>query len=170
MAINYQNAFKEILDTLREILYNETKLKVYFDKGWKSRATQYFNIVPETSNVLSRFNGGSTREYSANIRYYLKKGNYDKHSHIDYLTDMGERITRLFNDKSNATSTSDLFQGILSQFSESDQTFGSMVAYTFHEGRIENVTYDPSRDDTEESDELHIVEFEFLAIVTEVFI
>tara|TARA_Y100000004_G_C8779294_1_gene354253 strand:- start:167 stop:679 length:513 start_codon:yes stop_codon:yes gene_type:complete len=170
LAINYKNAFKKILDTLREILYNETKLKVHFDKGYHNRDTMYFNIMPNTSSVVSRFNGGSTREYSATIKYYLKKGNYDKHSHIDYLTDMGERVTRLFNDKSNATSTSDLFQGILSQFSESDATFGTQVAYTFHEGRIENITYDPSRDDTEELDELHIVEFEFLAIVTEVFI
>ena len=45
-----------------------------------------------------------------------------------------------------------------------------IVAYTFHDGRIEDVAYDPSRDDTEEVDDLHIVEFEFEAIVTEVFI
>lgn len=170
MAINYQNAFKEILDTLKEIIYNETKLPVRFDKGYKTKGNQYFNIQPVGSDVLSRFNGGSTREYTANIKYYLRKGNYDKHSHIDYLTDIGERITRLFNDKSNATSTSDLFQGVLSQFSESNIAFGNMVAYTFHEGRIESVSYDPSRDDSEELEDLHIVEFEFLAIVTEVFI
>ena len=170
MAINYQNAFKEILDTLKEILTNETKLTVYFDKGFKNRNTQYFNIQPINANILSRFNGGTTREYNVAIKYYLKKGNYDKHSHIDYLTDIGERVTRLFNDKANAISTSDWFQGVLSQFSESDSTCGAMIAYTFHEGRIENVSYDPSREDTEESEELHIVEFDFLAIVTEVFI
>ena len=170
MAINYQNAFKEILNTLKEILYNETKLPIHFDKGYKGRANQYFNITPTSANIISRFSGGTTRGYSVNIRYYLQKGNYEKHTHIDYLTDTGEKIQRLFNEKSKAVSTNDLFQGVLSTFVDSNVQFGAMVAYTFHDGRIEDVTYDPSRDDEEESEDLHIVEFEFEAIVTEVFI
>jgi len=170
MAINYSNAFKEILGALKEILYNETKLSVHFDRKYKSRATQYFNISPISSTVTSRFSGGSTREYNAEISYYLQKGNYEKHTHLDYLTDMGEKITRLFNDKTNAVSTNDLFQGIISQFSESNQAFGSMVAYTFHDGRIENVDYQPDRNDDEEMEDLNIVKFEFIATVTEVFI
>jgi len=170
MAINYQNAFKEILNALKEIIYNETKLPIHFDKDYQARSNQYFNLKPTSANIISRFSGGTTRGYNVNIRYYLQKGNYEKHTHIDYLTDTGEKIQRLFNDKSNAVSTNDLFQGVLSTFADSNAQFGAMVAYTFHDGRIEDVAYDPSRDDTEEVDDLHIVEFEFEAIVTEVFI
>ena len=169
MAINYSNAFKAILDALKEILYNETKLQVHFDKDYEAKASQYFNMKPVSSNVVTRFSGGSTREYSVQIRYYLRKGNYDKHTHIDYLTDTGERIARLFNDKTNPTSSSELFQGIIAQFSESDEAFGTMVAYTFHDCRIQDIDYDPSRSDIEEQADLHIIEFEFLAIVTEVY-
>ena len=76
----------------------------------------------------------------------------------------------MFNDKSNATSVNDLFQGILSQFSQLQSSFESSVAYSFHDGRIETLTYQPDRDESEENTELHIVEFEFLAVVTEVFL
>ena len=169
MAINYNNAFKEVLDALKEILHNETKMRVYFDKDYEARATQYFNLTPVSSNVVSRFSGGSTREYTVSMRYYLQKGNYDKHTHIDYITDTGERITRLFNDKRNPIATNELFQGIIAQFSEGNEQFGAMVAYTFHDGRIENVDYQPNRSDNEEKNDLHIVEFEFIGIVTEVF-
>ena len=170
MAINYSNAFKEILNTLAEIIKNETSLQVHFDTTYKGRNTQYFNILPISNSVVSRFSGGSTREYNVEIRYYLKKGNYGKQSHIDFLTDIGERITRLFNDKSNASSVSELFQGILTQFSQMNDAFQSAVAYSFHDGRIESLSYQPDRDESEENPELHIVEFEFLAVVTEVFI
>ena len=169
MPINYTNAFKAILDALKEILYNEFKLRVFFDKDFKSRATQYFNLTPVSSDIVSRFSGGSTREYNVNIRYYLQKGNYDKHTHIDYLTDTGERVARLFNDKRNPTSTNELFQGIISQFSESNEAFGDMVAYTFHDGRIENIAYQPDRQDNEEKSDLHIIDLDFIGIVTEVF-
>ena len=169
MAINYTNAFKEILDALKEILYNETKLSVYFDKDYQTRATQYFNLKPASSNVVTRFSGGSTREYNVEIRYYLRKGNYEKHTHIDYLTDTGERIARLFNDKSNPSSTNELFQGIIGQFSESNAQFGAMVAYTFHDGRVQDIDYSPDRSDAEELNDLHIIEFEFIGIVTEVY-
>lgn len=170
MAINYSNAFKEVINTVSEIIKNETKLPVYFDADYKNRATQYFNIQPISSVTQSRFSGGSTREYEVEIKYYLHKGNYGKNTHIDFLTDIGERITRLFNDKSNASSVNDLFQGILAQFSQAQSTFENSVAYTFHDGRIESLSYQPDRDESEENTELHIVEFEFLAVVTEVFI
>jgi len=169
MAINYTNAFKAILDALQEILYNEFKLRVHYDKDYEARASQYFNLTPVSSDIVSRFSGGSTREYRVGLRYYLQKGNYGKHTHIDYLTDTGERVARLFNDKRNATATSELFQGIISQFSESDESFGAMVAYTFHDGRIEDISYQPNRSESEDKSDLHIVEFEFIGIVTEVF-
>ena len=170
MAINYHNAFKEVINTLAEIIKNETKLPVHFDSNYKNRGTQYFNIKPVQNSVVSRFSGGTTREYEDEIRYYLRKGNYGKLTHLDFLTDTAERIQRLFNDKSNATSVNDLFQGILSQFSQLQSSFESSVAYSFHDGRIETLTYQPDRDESEENTELHIVEFEFLAVVTEVFL
>ena len=170
MAINYTNAFKSILDALKEILVNELNYPVFFDKDYEARSSQYFNLQPVSSSIESRFSGGSTREYTVQIKYYLRKGNYEKHTHIDYLTDTGERIARLFNDKSNADSTNALFQGIIAQFVDSNVAFGALVAYTFHDGRIQDISYQPSRSDKEERSELHIVEFEFLAIVTEVFI
>ena len=170
MPITYSNAFKEILDALKEILANEFKLPVHFDRNYKARSNQYFNLIPNSADVASRFSGGSTREYSVQIKYYLAKGNYGKHTHVDYLTDVGERISRLFNDKRNATSTNDLFQGVLAQFSESQGTFASQIAYTFHDGRIEGIEYRPSLSESEEQENLNVVEFEFLAIVTEVFV
>lgn len=170
MAINYHNAFKEVMNTVAEIIRNETKLPVHFDPNYQNKATQYFNIKPIASNVASRFSGGSTREYEIEIRYYLRKGNYGKLTHLDFMTDIGERIQRLFNDKSNASSVNDLFQGIITQFSQLQSTFEQSVAYSFHDGRIETLTYQPDRDESEEISELHILEFEFLAVVTEVFI
>ena len=170
MAINYHNAFKEVINTLAEIIKNETNLPVHFDANYQNRATQYFNIKPISNSVQSRFSGGSTREYDVEIRYYLRKGNYGKQTHLDFLTEIGERIQRLFNDKSNATSVNDLFQGILLDFSQMNSTFEQSVAYSFHDGRIETLSYQPDRDESEENPELHILEFEFLAVVTEVFI
>ena len=170
MGINYHNAFKEVMNTVAEIIRNETKLPVHFDPNFESKATQYFNIKPISSSVISRFSGGQTREYEIEIRYYLRKGNYGKNTHLDFLTNIGERIQRLFNDKSNATSVNDLFQGILTQFNQLQSTFEKTIAYSFHDGRIENLSYQPDRDETEEDSELHILEFEFLAVVTEVFI
>jgi hypothetical protein len=144
MAITYTNAFKEILNTLKEILYNELKIPVHYDKDYQARASQYLNIKPISSDVISRFSGSSTREYEAEIRYYLQKGNPEKHTTLDYMTDVGERIFRLFNDKTNAVSTNDLFKGIMTNFSASIGTFNQQVAYTFQDGRIEGITYQPS--------------------------
>ena len=55
MAINYHNAFKEVINTLAEIIKNETKLPVHFDSNYKNRGTQYFNIKPVQNSVVSRF-------------------------------------------------------------------------------------------------------------------
>jgi len=168
MAITYSNAFKEVINTLAEIIRNETKIPVHFDPEYSERATQYFNITPISNTVISRFSGGSTREYNVEIKYFLRKGNYGKHTHIDFLTDIGERITRLFNDKRNASSINELFQGVLSQFVESQGTFAGAIAYSFHDGRIESVNYQPDKDDSEDFDDLHIVDFDFNCVITEV--
>ena len=170
MAITFSNAYKEILNTLKEIIHNELKIPVHFDLSFQDRHNQYVNIEPLGFDLVSRFAGSSQREYTATIKYYLKKGNYEKHTHLDYLTDVGERLTRLFNDKSNATSTNDLFQGVLSQFSESTGTFAQNIAYTFHDGRIESIDYQPNRNETEQLENLNIVELTFLAVVTEVYL
>jgi len=170
MAIQFTNAFREILDTLKEILTNEFKISVHFDKDFEAQASQYFNLSPEVVSTVARSSGSTTREYSVNIRYYLIKGNYEKHSHIDYLTSVAERMSRLFNDKRNAISTNDLFKGVLATFAESENTFDSLIAYTFHDGRIEEVNYQPTLTDKENIENVNVLDFTFQAIVTEVYL
>ena len=158
------------MNTLKEIVHNELKIPVHFDMTFQDRHNQYVNIAPLGYDLQSRFAGSSTREYTAILRYYLKKGNYEKHTHLDYLTSIGERLTRLFNDKQNATSTNDLFQGVLSQFSESTGSFAQNIAYTFHDGRIDSIDYQPNKSEAEEIENLNVIELTFLAVVTEVYL
>mgnify|MGYP001366761143 CR=1 FL=1 len=170
MAITFSNAFKEILNTLKEIIHNELKIPIHFDKDFEDRHNQYINILPLGFDVVSRFAGSSQREYSATLKYYLKKGNYEKHTHLDYLTSVGERLTRLFNDNTNPVSSNDLFKGVLSQFSESTGTMAQNIAYTFHDGRIDSIDYQPNLSEKEQLENLNVVELTFTAIVTEVYL
>ena len=148
MAITFTNKFKLIMDTIKEILTDETNLPVYTDPDFKTRATQFFNLTPITSNSLNRYNIGENREYAIQIRYYLKKGAYEKHRVLDYTMAMGERIIRLFNNTKNSTYT-------------------ALSSVGFDDGLIETVDYQPDRTPEEDDEELNIVEFTFVGRVTE---
>lgn len=148
MAITYTNYFKTVLEALRDVIQSETNLPVYADPDFETRATQYFNLTPISSSLLNQYNTGENREYEVEIRYYLRRGAYEKHKVLDYTTAMAERIIRLFNKKDNAG-------------------FTTLTSSDFNEGVIQSVNYQPDRTPEEEDEEINIVEFTFVGRVTE---
>ena len=84
------------------------------------------------------------------------------------MADRGERLIRLINNKNK-------YEDSVNSFSELDTTFGtladvfsSIVTYRWHNGRIGNIDYDPSRSAKEDKRDLQIFEADFLCNVMEI--
>ena len=172
MAITYKPNHRRVVDALTDIIQTEySGTPIVFDdpEKFRYRSPQFFSIIPGDATLLTNYSGGSLREYQVFIRYYLRKPRLIKYrtNIFDYLADKGERLTRLINNNTK-------YEDSINSFSELDLNFGtladefsSIVTYRWHNGRISDIDYDPSRSESEEKADLQIFEANFLCNVME---
>ena len=86
---------------------------------------------------------------------------------FDYMADRGERLTRLINNNTKYEDSINSFGEIESTFGTLADAFSSIVTYRWHNGRIADIDYDPSRSDAEDKRDLQIFEANFLCNVME---
>ena len=84
------------------------------------------------------------------------------------MADRGERLIRLINNKNKYEDSVNTFSELDSTFATLADAFSSIVTYRWHNGRIENIDYDPSRSDREDKRDLQIFEADFLCNVMEI--
>ena len=152
MAITYTNVMKSnVMDSLNVILQGEFtgQLPVHYDLDYQSRSPQYINVTPIEDELIELESNGQTRGYLVELRYYLRKGGqYARHTHIDHLANMVERIKRLLHNNSN---------------------YSSGGSYKFHDGRIVSIDWRPDMTDEEEADpDLNVIVITWQCHVTEV--
>ena len=156
-----------MLDALTDIISAEfTGTPVYYDdpERFKSRSAQFFSLIPGESTLVQSYAGGSLREYQVAIRYYLRKPRLDNYrtNVFDFMADRGKRLIRLINNKNKYEDSINSFSEIDFNFNELAYAFASIVTYWWHNGRIENIDYSPSRSDREDKRDLQIFEADFL--------
>ena len=172
MAIIFKPNHRRVVDALTDIIQTEYQgTPVLFEEPSRflHRSPQFFSIIPGDATLLQNYSGGSLREYQVAIRYYLRKPrliNY-RTSIFDYMTDRGERLTRLINNNTKYEDSINSFGEIESTFGTLADAFSSIVTYRWHNGRITGIDYDPARSESEEKRDLQIFEANFLCNVME---
>ena len=172
MAIVFKPNHRRMLDALTDIISSEfTGTPVYYEdpERFKSRSAQFFSLIPGESTLINSYSGGSLREYQVLIRYYLRKPRLDNYrtNVFDFMADRGERLIRLINNKNKYEDSINSFSEIDFNFNVLADAFSSIVTYRWHNGRIENIDYSPSRSDREDKRDLQIFEADFLCNVME---
>ena len=173
MAIPFKPNHRRMLDALTDIISSEfIGTPVYYEdpSRFKSRAAQFFSLIPGESTLVQSYAGGSLREYQVAIRYYLRKPRLDNYrtNVFDFMADRGERLIRLINNKNKYEDSINSFSEIDFNFNVLADAFSSIVTYRWHNGRIENIDYSPSRSDREDKRDLQIFEADFLCNVMEI--
>ena len=173
MAITFKPNHRRMLDALTDIISSEfTGTPVYYEapERFKSRSAQFFSLIPGESTLVQSYAGGSLREYQVSIRYYLRKPRLDNYrtNVFDFMADRGERLIRLINNKNKYEDSINSFSEIDFNFNTLADAFSSIVTYRWHNGRIENIDYSPSRSDREDKRDLQIFEADFLCNVMEI--
>ena len=172
MAIVFKPNHKRVIDALTDIMQTEyagTPILFEDPENFKSRSPQFFSLIPGDATLLQNYSGGSLREYQVAIRYYLRKPrliNY-RTSIFDYMSDRGERLTRLINNNTKYEDENNSFAELDLPFGTLADVFSSIVTYRWHNGRIESIDYSPSRSDSENKRDLQIFEANFICNVME---
>ena len=125
MAIVFKPNHKRVIDALTDIMQTEyagTPILFEDPENFRSRSPQFFSLIPGDATLLQNYSGGSLREYQVAIRYYLRKPrliNY-RTSIFDYMSDRGERLTRLINNNTK-------YEDENNSFAELDLSFGTLA-------------------------------------------
>jgi len=165
----YLNKFKKDTTALRKLLVDETKLPVHYDvDGYHYRGNNFFNIKPLNTALLEVLSSASLREYACNMRFYFRRAGLKKHTHMDQLFEMAERVQRLFLNNPQPEDTEIEFNNFYTRFNHSPEYWNLIGPYQMHNLKINNVDYEPSRDDSEAVPNLHIVEFDLTFNVLEI--
>jgi len=172
MAIVFKPNHRRMLDALTDIISSEfTGTPVYYEdpERFKSRSAQFFSLIPGESTLINSYSGGSLREYQVLIRYYLRKPRLDNYrtNVFDFMADRGERLIRLINNKTKYDDAINSFSELDFNFGVLADVFSSIVTYRWHNGRINNIDYSPSRSEREDKRDLQIFEADFLCNVME---
>jgi len=172
MAIIFKPNHKRVIDALTDIMQTEyagTPILFENPENFRSRSPQFFSLIPGSASLLQNYSGGSLREYQVAIRYYLRKPrliNY-RTNIFDYMSDRGERLTRLINNNTKYEDENNSFSELDLSFGTLADVFSSIVTYRWHNARIENINYSPTRSDLENKRDLQIFEANFICNVME---
>ena len=172
MAIVFKPNHRRVIDALTDILQTEyVGTPVLFEdpQRFRNRSPQFFSVIPGDATLLESYAGGSLREYQVLIRYYLRKPrliNY-RTSIFDYLSDKGERLTRLINNNTKYEDENNTFSELDLPFGTLADVFSSIVTYRWHNARIAEIDYNPTRSESEDKRDLQIFEANFLCNVME---
>ncbi|QDP55040.1 MAG: hypothetical protein Tp1111SUR768151_9 [Prokaryotic dsDNA virus sp.] len=172
MAIVFKPNHRRVIDALTDIIQTEyagTPILFEEPERFRNRSPQFFSIIPGNATLLQNYAGGSLREYQVLIRYYLRKPrlrNY-RTNIFDYMSDRGERLTRLINNNTKYEDENNTFSELDLSFGTLADVFSSIVTYRWHNGRVESIDYDPVRTDAEDKRDLQIFEANFICNVME---
>ena len=145
MAVSYFQTYKEIQDKLASMLRTEFRgFSVYFDDNYVNRKPSYFNITKTKDDILMNLvPQAQIRDYGFNIRYYLRRPKYSKDLTLNALFRVGDRIGQLIFNNSNV------------------KFYSTGKNYYFTDGHFSNYSVQPSRDESENINDLHIASFDF---------
>ena len=98
--ITYSNITDRVIDGMSDILNTEFPgSQISFDKIRPNS----FLITPEEDNLIELTSFGQRREYVATITYELKIGGQDNRNGIKAISNIAERIKRLFAPDNNSS-------------------------------------------------------------------
>tara|TARA_R100001082_G_scaffold1376_1_gene1143 strand:- start:2538 stop:3002 length:465 start_codon:yes stop_codon:yes gene_type:complete len=152
MATTYFQTYKEIQDKLADIIRTEFRgFSVYFDDNYVNRKPSYFNILKIKDELVENLVPQSQiRNYGFRVKYYLRRPNYSKDLVLNALFRIGDRINQLIYNNSNV------------------KFYSNSKDYYFTDGHFSNYTVRPTRDESEDINELHIASFDFDVMAFEV--
>tara|TARA_R100001244_G_scaffold42375_1_gene38299 strand:- start:1382 stop:1843 length:462 start_codon:yes stop_codon:yes gene_type:complete len=152
VAVTFFQTYKEIQDKLSSVIRSEFRgYSVYFDDDYTNRKPSYFNIKRTRDALVENLvPKGQFRDYGFNVRYYLKKPGYSKDLVLHALFRVGDRINQLIFNNKNILFNSD------------------SKNYYFIDAHFENYDIDPTRADSENVNDLHLLSFDFGVNVFEV--
>ena len=172
MATTFKPNHRRVMDALTDLIQTEySGTPVVFDNPsrFRSRSPQFFSLIAGESTMIQNYAGGSLREYQVFIRYYLRKPrliNY-RQNIFEYMADRGERLIRLLNNNVKYEDSVNTYSELDTTFGTLADTFSNIVTYRWHNGRISDINYDPSRSASEDRRDLQIFEANFLCNVME---
>ena len=82
----YDNRGKRIINKVQQLLVEEFKIPVLFDRQYRPRNTSYFNIDYNDISDVSFLAGGMIRQYNLTIKYFLLLEGFQRHTHQNYLS------------------------------------------------------------------------------------
>ena len=125
--ITYSNITDRVIDGMSDILNTEFPgSQINFDKIRPNS----FLITPEEDNLIELTSFGQRREYVATITYELKIGGQDNRNGIKAISNVAERIKRLFAPDNNSS-------------------YSPSGSYKWHNGRVISVEYERGEDNPE---------------------
>ena len=158
----YLNHLKKATLGLRKLITEEMKLDVHYDQDYKYRANIFFNIIPQTSEVVDRY-AGSDRlmQYDLNCRLYMRKSGYGKHTHQDTLNELSERFVKLFSNNPQPENVDGVnWNDYFYRWNYTPEYYNLLQAYIGHNFFIDGIDYLPTRTEGENVPDLHIVEYD----------
>ncbi len=120
--ITYENVFSRVINGLVALIQGEwATMPIHYNYELEAHEPQFVNIVPVSDNLIDYTANGQTREYTIKINYLRRLGgDYQKHTHIDTMSDFAARLKRLLFDNKN---------------------YSLNGSYQWHEGRVESIEF-----------------------------
>ena len=158
----YLDQGTRIMNKMQELIFNEFKVAVHFDKDYAHRGTTFWNIFLNSVGDIQPYAGGLMRQYIFDIRYYMVREGFSRHTHAEYLSNTTERLMRLMKNNPSPVFDETTFSTYLTRWAYSVDYWNLITQYIYHDGRIVDVDYNPSLRG-QESDEanLHVVNYQF---------
>ena len=165
----YDNRGQRIINKVQQLLVEEFKIPVLFDRIYKPRNTSYFNIDFDEISDIEFLAGGMIRQYDLTIRYFLLLEGYQRHTHHNYLSNISERLLRLFKNNPAPKNTENTFNLDSQRWNLTTEYWNLITEYIYHSGQINSIEYNAPKDDDEDIfKNLHVVEYNFSCKSSEV--
>ena len=164
----YLDQGKRVMNKLQELIFEEFKVPVHFDKDYTFHGTTFWNIYLNSVGDIQPYAGGLIRRYVFDIRYYLFREGYSRANHHEYLSNPTERLMRLMKNNPAPKFEQTTFSTYLTRWAYSIDYWNLITAYIYHDGRILDVDYNPSLSPLEsDKQNLHVVNYEFNCLSSE---
>ena len=164
----YLDQGKRIMNKMQELIFNEFKVAVHFDKDYAFHSSTFFNIFLNAVGDIQPLAGGLLRRYIFDIRFYLFREGYSRATHHEFLSNSTERLMRLFKNYPSPDNAETTFSTYLTRWAYSVDYWNLITQYIWHDGRITDIDYNPSlRDNEADKPNLHVVNYQFSCISSE---
>ena len=158
----YLDQGRRIMNKMQELIFEEFKVAVHFDKDYNYHGSTFWNIYLNSVGDIQPYAGGLMRQYIFDIRYYLFREGYARHTHHEYLSNTTERLLRLMKNNPSPDNDETTFSTYLTRWAYSVDYYNLITAYIYHDGRITDVDFNPTlRDQEADKPNLHVVNYQF---------